>query len=104
VAKAFASGEQAKIALIARGTEGREGAKRDVENLGGKALVLPADVTDADAVEAVAAKVESELGPIDVWVNGASKHATTIPRRPRLPCSKGQSAEKTRLWMVRERL
>jgi short-subunit dehydrogenase len=71
VANAFARSEQAKIGLIARGTEGLEGAKRDVENLGGKALVLPADVANADAVEAAAAKVESELGPIDVWVNDA---------------------------------
>jgi NAD(P)-dependent dehydrogenase (short-subunit alcohol dehydrogenase family) len=33
--------------------------------------VAPADVADAQAVEAAAAKIESELGPIDVWVNVA---------------------------------
>ena len=32
---------------------------------------MPTDVSDADAVEAAAARVEQELGPIDVWVNDA---------------------------------
>lgn len=71
VAKAFARSEHAHIGLIARGKEGLEAAKRDVEKLGGKALVLPADVSDPDAVEAAATRVESELGAIDVWVNDA---------------------------------
>ncbi len=72
-AQAFAR-HGAHIGLIARGGPGRdglEGAARDVEALGGKALVLPCDVADADAVMAAAAQVEQELGPIDVWVNVA---------------------------------
>jgi len=48
-----------------------EGAKRDVEAAGGKALMLPTDVADATQVEAAAAKVEETFGPIDVWVNVA---------------------------------
>ena len=70
-AQRFARTEGAHIGLIARGEEGLEGAKRDVEALGGRALVLPCDVADADAVEAAAARVEAEFGPIDVWVNDA---------------------------------
>jgi NAD(P)-dependent dehydrogenase (short-subunit alcohol dehydrogenase family) len=70
-AKMFAQTEGAHLALIARGQEGLEGARRDVEALGGKALVIPCDVTDAEGMEAAAAKVEQELGPIDVWVNVA---------------------------------
>jgi NAD(P)-dependent dehydrogenase (short-subunit alcohol dehydrogenase family) len=61
----------AKVGLIARGRAGLEGARRDVEAAGGRALVLPADVADAGAVEAAAAHVEDEWGPIDVWVNNA---------------------------------
>jgi len=61
----------ARIALIARGQDGLEGARRDVEALGGEALVCPLDVADADAVEAAAARIEDQLGPIDVWVNNA---------------------------------
>ena len=38
---------------------------------GGRALPLPIDVADSDAVDAAAAEAESELGPIDVWVNVA---------------------------------
>lgn len=59
------------IGLIARGVAGLEGARADVERLGGRALVLPLDVADADAVEAAAERVESEFGPIDLWINNA---------------------------------
>ncbi len=61
----------ARIGLIARGNDGLEGARREVEHLGGRALVLPADVADPQAVEAAAAEVEEKLGPIDIWVNDA---------------------------------
>src|SRR5581483_2478877 len=37
----------AKIALLARGRDGLQGAKREVESLGGKALVLPTDVSNS---------------------------------------------------------
>ncbi len=63
--------EGAHIGLLARGRDGLEGAKRDVEELGGKALVLPTDVADADAVERAAETVEREFGPIDIWINNA---------------------------------
>ena len=70
-ARAFAASEKAHIALLARGEDGLAAAKRDVEQLGGRALALPVDVADAQAVEATAAAVEREFGPIDVWVNVA---------------------------------
>lgn len=61
----------ADIALIARGIEGLEGAKKEVEDAGGRALVFPIDIADAEAVENAAAETEQKLGPIDVWVNNA---------------------------------
>ena len=61
----------ARLALLARGRDGLEGARKDVETAGGQALIVPTDVADADAVEAAAERVENELGPIDVWVNNA---------------------------------
>jgi short-subunit dehydrogenase len=61
----------AHIGLLARGVDGLQGAKREVEAYGGKALVLPTDVADPEQVEAAASRVEQELGPIDVWVNNA---------------------------------
>ena len=61
----------ARVALIARGRRGLEGAKRDVEAAGGEAIVLPLDTSDHDAVDQAASEVEKTLGPIDIWVNNA---------------------------------
>ena len=68
--RAFAE-RGAHIGLIARGRDGLEAARREVEDLGGHALVLPLDVAQADLVELAAAQVEEELGPINVWINNA---------------------------------
>ncbi len=59
------------IGLIARGKDGLEGARREVQAMGGKALVLPTDVADAEQVENAAQQVEEQLGPIDIWINDA---------------------------------
>ncbi|MDQ3198261.1 MAG: SDR family oxidoreductase [Verrucomicrobiota bacterium] len=61
----------AHIGLIARGRDGLEAARREVELAGGRALVLPLDVAEAAAVEAAAEQVERDLGAIDIWVNNA---------------------------------
>ncbi|MDQ6892300.1 MAG: SDR family oxidoreductase [Acidobacteriota bacterium] len=61
----------ARIGLLARGWDGLEGARRDVEARGGQAIVCQADVSDARAVEASARAVEERFGPIDVWINNA---------------------------------
>jgi NAD(P)-dependent dehydrogenase (short-subunit alcohol dehydrogenase family) len=68
--RAFAA-RGASIGLLARGRDGLLAAQREVEDLGGKALVLPLDVSAADQVELAASEVEEKLGPIDVWVNNA---------------------------------
>ena len=70
VVRAFAK-RKAAIGLLARGVDGLQAAAREVEEAGGRALVLPTDVSDAEAVEKAAATVERELGPIDIWVNNA---------------------------------
>jgi short-subunit dehydrogenase len=61
----------ARVGLLARGRDGLEGARTEVESAGGKALIIPADVSDADAIDVAAQRVEEGLGPIDVWVNNA---------------------------------
>jgi short-subunit dehydrogenase len=61
----------AAVGLLARGVKGLEGARADVESFGRPALVLPTDVSDAQAVDQAATLIESELGPIDAWVNSA---------------------------------
>ncbi|MHB1424546.1 MAG: SDR family oxidoreductase [Gemmataceae bacterium] len=69
-AQAFAR-RGAHIGLVARGKDGLEGARRDVEELGGKGLILPVDVSDAEQVERAATAVEETFGPIEIWVNNA---------------------------------
>ena len=59
------------VALLSRDPGRLAKAAADVRSYGVRALAIPTDVADADAVEAAAEKVESELGPIDVWVNVA---------------------------------
>ncbi|MGX2031118.1 SDR family oxidoreductase [Methylocaldum gracile] len=61
----------ARVAVLSRGADGLEGARRDIRQAGGTALVIPADVSDPDQVEQAAGRVEQELGPIDIWINCA---------------------------------
>lgn len=62
---------RARIGLIARGREGLERARHEVRELGGEAVVCVADVARHEEVEAAAATIEEELGPIEIWVNNA---------------------------------
>jgi short-subunit dehydrogenase len=61
----------ARIGLLARDEARLNSAKREMEEAGGQALAVAADVADPDQVEAAAAKIESVLGPIDIWINNA---------------------------------
>jgi NAD(P)-dependent dehydrogenase (short-subunit alcohol dehydrogenase family) len=69
-AKAFAARGD-KVALLARGQQGLDGARAEVESLGGTATTYAVDVADWKALEDVAGRVEDDLGEIDVWVNVA---------------------------------
>ena len=69
-AKLFAE-RGADVALLARGEGGLDGAAKDVEAAGRRALAVPTDMADFDAVDAAADQIEQSLGPIDVWVNNA---------------------------------
>ena len=70
VATAFAARGDS-VALLARGAAGLEQAAADVVDAGAPALAVIVDMSDQDAVEAAAERVEAELGSIDVWVNVA---------------------------------
>ena len=61
----------ARVGLLARGRDGLDVARKEVEEAGGQALVLPVDVARAEQVEAAAAAVEENFGPIDIWINNA---------------------------------
>ncbi|MFC0041263.1 SDR family oxidoreductase [Actinomadura rayongensis] len=60
-----------RVALLARGATGLGAAARDVRAAGGTALPIPVDVADFAEVDAAAERVETELGPVDVWINVA---------------------------------
>jgi NAD(P)-dependent dehydrogenase (short-subunit alcohol dehydrogenase family) len=59
------------VGLIARGQAGLDGAAADVRDAGGTAMAISADVADFEQVDAAASRIETELGPIDVWINVA---------------------------------
>ena len=61
----------ADVGLVARASDRLDTAVREIESLGCRAVALPADVADAEAVEEAADSIEEALGPIDVWVNNA---------------------------------
>jgi short-subunit dehydrogenase len=61
----------AHIGLIGRNTAALEAARMEVEQLGCRALIVPADVADHEDVDAAAEAFESNLGPIDIWINNA---------------------------------
>jgi len=60
-----------RLALLARGTTGLEAAAEEARRAGVEVITVPVDVADARAVEDAVARIEEELGPIDVWVNSA---------------------------------
>jgi NAD(P)-dependent dehydrogenase (short-subunit alcohol dehydrogenase family) len=59
------------VAVIARDEARLAQVAARLDALGVRALTISADVADAAAVDAAAARVERELGPIDAWVNNA---------------------------------
>jgi NAD(P)-dependent dehydrogenase (short-subunit alcohol dehydrogenase family) len=69
-AKAFAR-RGASVCLVARGEAGLEGAKHDVERLGGRAIIVIGDTSDPQTHERAAQQVEEAFGPIDIWINVA---------------------------------
>jgi short-subunit dehydrogenase len=69
-ALAFAR-EGFQVALLARGLERLDEARAEIERLGATALVISTDVAFAAQVERAADRVETQLGPIDIWVNNA---------------------------------
>ncbi|WP_158930854.1 SDR family oxidoreductase [Acidisphaera sp. S103] len=59
------------VALLSRDPARLEEAAAECRGLGVRALPIPTDVADADAMDAAAVRVEQEFGPIDIWVNVA---------------------------------
>lgn len=59
------------LALLARGERGLAAAQEEAGSLGVRAEVFGVDMADPAAVSEVVERIESSLGPVDVWVNVA---------------------------------
>jgi short-subunit dehydrogenase len=70
-ALAFAR-EGASLVLAARREQALLEAAAECESLGGRALAVPTDVTDEEAVRELARRAIEHFGRIDVWVNNAA--------------------------------
>ena len=66
-----------RVALVARDEDALQAV---ADSLPGDALVVPADVLDAGAIDAAFARVEEEWGPVEILVlnAGASMSATVV--------------------------
>jgi len=96
--RAFAQ-RGASIGLIARGRDGLNAACEEIKSLGGQALVIAADVADAEQVERAATAVEDAFGPIDIWVNNAMASVFS-PAREMTPADYQRVTEVTYLGYV----
>lgn len=63
--------EGASIALLARRSERLRAVAGEIEEAGGRALVVPADVTDADQVAGAVATTVDQWGRLDTLINNA---------------------------------
>jgi NAD(P)-dependent dehydrogenase (short-subunit alcohol dehydrogenase family) len=70
IALTFA-GAGADVAIAARGTGELEAVAAEIEGLGRRALAVPTDVSDREAVARLVARTEDELGALDILVNNA---------------------------------
>jgi short-subunit dehydrogenase len=62
----------ARLVLAARSAGALESLVHEVRKRGGKAVAVPTDVTDAENMDALAARAVEEFGHVDVWVNNAA--------------------------------
>lgn len=68
----------ADVVLAARSEEALQRVAAHCRELGGRALVVPTDVTEPEAVERLAARAAAEFGRIDGWVNNAAVSAVGL--------------------------
>ena len=61
----------AAVAVVARSASQLEETAALINQAGGRAIAVAADVTDQQAIQQMAETVEQQLGPIDVLVNNA---------------------------------
>lgn len=78
IAVAFAEAGAA-VVVAARRTEEIEGVAASIVEAGGKAIAVTTDVTDDDAVDALARAAVAEFGKLTIWVNNAGGSPLKVP-------------------------
>ncbi|MFP4172644.1 MAG: SDR family oxidoreductase [Candidatus Hydrogenedentota bacterium] len=83
LAEAFANAG-AHIVAVARSIPQINETAEAVRAMGRRAVALPCDVTDADAIKGVVETAEKDLGPIDILINNAGyAHFQPVAGLPR---------------------
>ena len=73
------SGAGARIVCAARRANEVERVAKEIRDSGGEAIAVPTDVTDPQALEALAQAGISEWGRLDIWVNNAGGSPLQVP-------------------------
>lgn len=60
-----------QLGIVARDEKSLEDTRQELQASGARVLAISLDVADDQAVNAAADRFETELGPIEVWVNSA---------------------------------
>jgi len=68
-----------RVVLAARRAEPLEALVEEARQQGGEALAVPCDVTDADSVEALFARIRDTYGRLDLLFNNAGVGAPAVP-------------------------
>ena len=78
IAKAFAE-SGAAVVVAARHVDRVQRVADEINAHGGRALAVPTDVTDHDALVALADATIAEFGGLDIWVNNAGGSTVRSP-------------------------
>ena len=73
------AGAGVEVAVNALHDESAQRTCRELSEQGARAIAVPADVADADAVERMVRETAAALGPIDILVNNAAASAEPVP-------------------------
>lgn len=91
----------AAVVLAARRADEVERVAKELRALGRRAVAAPTDVTDTDAVEALALRAKAEFGALDIWVNnaGGSPIAAPLIELPRAEWDATLALNLTAVWV-----
>ncbi|WP_199743213.1 SDR family oxidoreductase [Sphingomonas ginsenosidivorax] len=88
----------ATVVIAARGVDALEALAAEIAQDGGRAVVIPCDVSDPDAVARLASDAVARCGRIDTWVNNAG--VAIAARLEALPLADARRLFDVNFWGV----